>query len=261
MRTPEEGAREIAARIRKTGRGFITMTRDELRSAFEIQKFTENQAEAVRGALGEQELFAYPHPYHATRSLRIYDTNHRLGAIAVAIIAVDHAVDTPLRSAADSFAREESGKDLRSDDVPWIDAFWMLLQLVTGREPSGWMDLKDDRHSSMLARELAESLGLPEGVTDTPWMLGIATAVCSVRLRSAPWNAADFVDEGTDADEGAGLAHALTNRDRVAREEHKNVVAAAARLVLAGAKTPTTRIELGRLGMWRQRDTKNGEGT
>jgi hypothetical protein len=111
----------------------------------------------------------------------------------------------------------------------------------------------------MLARELAESLGLPEGVTDSASMLRIATAVCSVRLRSVAWRAMDFFDDPTNAADGAEIAQALTNRDRVAREEHKNVVAAAARLILARVEIPTTRIELGRLGMWRQRDMRTGE--
>lgn len=261
MRAPEDAAREIAIRVGKSERGFVTMAREELRDAFEIQKLTENQSEIVTQALSALGLFAFPHPYFAKRSLRIYDTKHRLGAIALAITAVDDTVDTPLRRAADTFAREENGKDLRSDDVPWIDAFWILLQLVTGRQPGGWTDLKDDRHSSMLARELAESLGLSDGVTDSASMLRIATAVCSVRLRSVAWSAADFIDDPTDATDGTGLAQALTKRDRVAREEHANVLVAAARLIRSHADIPTTRIELGRLGMWRQRDTTNGGDT
>src|SRR5713101_4810415 len=87
--TFDEAAVTVAARVRTTGRGFLTMRREDLREAFGIGKFTEGQATAVCEALGRQGLFVYPHPYASGATLRLYDQKHSVAAVAEAIARPD----------------------------------------------------------------------------------------------------------------------------------------------------------------------------
>ncbi len=186
----ESAAVAVAERVRTNKRGFLTMRREELRDAFGIGRFTEAQSDGVCEALARQHVLVHPHPRSGEPSLRLYDRKHSLGRVAESILIPGEMPETPLRDAAKLFAREHAGRDLRSDDVVWISAFDVLLQVVLGRPPEGWEDLNDDRHPSQLAREIGHALGLPAGVTDQTSTLRIAAAVCALRPRGRRWTVA-----------------------------------------------------------------------
>ena len=252
--TFEETAQQLAARIRAGGRGFLTLRREELRDLFGIGKFTDAQATRVVDALEEFGIQVFPPPSWNISTLRVYDARHPLGEIAHAVIDTETSTDAALRRAADSFARDKAGQELRSDDVPWTEAFHLFLLLVLGRDPEGWEDVRDDRHGSMLARDLAVALGLPPQDAAESWMVRVAASIVPLRPRTRRWRADDFANPRDVGMLASDLLGALESRDRRMKEEHDRVIRAAGRLVLGGKDIPDVQVELGLLGMRRRRE-------
>jgi hypothetical protein len=251
--TFEEAARSIFSRLKASGRGFLSIRKDELREAFGIGRLTEQQSDLIVEALEAAQVYVYPHPYWSGSTVRLYDRKHPLGDLAISVAEPDRTTDAPLRRAAETFARERAGKDLRSEDVPWTEAFEIFLQLVTGREPDGWEDLKDQRHGSMLARELAGALGLEPSLADSSTVVKLAAAVCCLRPKATRWNAADLSTD-PESSYAMDLVSALDARDRRVREELDRALRAAALVLLAGKEIPSTQVELGTLGLRRRRE-------
>lgn len=251
----EDKAQQVAARIRQQGKGFLTMRKDELREAFGIGRMTEGLSATLEEALGRQGVFVHPSPYWAGTSLRLYDVKHPLASLAEAVTKPDVVPDTALRKVSDAVDREVAGKNLRSDDAPWLIVFDLFLQVVLGREPDGWEELRDDRHPSELARELSSSLGLLPGTADSQSTLRIAAAVCAVKPKKRSWLARDFL--GTDDNEAAvfPLLDGLAAAGRRAAEDHERVLGQAARLLLRKEAWPSEPVELGLLGLRYRRET------
>lgn len=251
--TFEDVAKSISSRVRATGRGFLTLRKDELREAFGVGRLTESQADQIDDALEDAGVYVFPHPYVSGATLRLYDHKHPIGELAVAVAEPENTTDAPLRRAADSFARERAGRDLRSEDVSWLEALEIFLQLVMGREPQGWEDLRDQRHGSMLARELAAALDLEPAVAESPTVIKLAAAVCCLRPKARGWNAADLATD-PESSYAAELVTILDARDRRVREELDRALRAAARVLLDGKEIPGAQVELGTLGMRRRRE-------
>jgi hypothetical protein len=256
--TFEEAAVQVASRVRMGGRGFLTLRRDELREAFSIGKFTEGQATAVCEALGRQGVFVHPHPYSSGPTLRLYDQKHPVAALAEAITSPDSIPETPLRNAAEIFARETAGRALRSDDAPWLVVFDLFLQILIGREPEGWEDLRDDRHPSELARELAIALGLGAAVAERPSTMHVASAVCAFRSRRRQWLAQDFI--GPEDTEAAvlPLIDSIVAANRRLRDDHDKLLRQVARLLLHAEEVPGRSVEVGLLGLRFRREASRG---
>lgn len=254
----ESAATAVAERVRSTKRGFLTMRREELREAFGIGRFTEQQSDAIWDALYAQGLLVHPHPFINLPMLRLYDRKHSVGQIAESILAPGEMPDTPLRNAAQMFARVHAGRDLRSDDVAWISAFDLLLQVVLGRPPEGWEDLNDDRHPSQLAREIGHALGLPTGVTDQAATLRLAAAVCALRPRSRRWTVAELSSApAAEAPTAAFLGHVRAAHLSL-QTEHEHLLRQAAQLLLGREDVPEVPVELGLLGLRFRREDEEG---
>jgi hypothetical protein len=225
-----------------------------LREAFGIGRLTEGQSEAVSEALGRVGVFAFPHPFASGPSLRLYDKKHPVASVAEAITQPDVVPETPLRRAAEAFARESAGRDLRSDDAPWLTVFDLFLQIVQGRDPDGWEEMRDDRHPSELAKELGIALGLERRVAELPSTIRLAAAVNSFRPRQRKWRAGDF----TAPDEAESALHAfaddLASVNRHLRDEHDRLLRHAALLLVRAAEIPTGPVELGLLGLRYRRE-------
>ena len=147
------------------------------------------------------------------------------------------------------YARANAGKDRRSDDVPWLSALDVFLQLVIGKPPEGWEDLDDDREPFQLREALAASLGLPDDIVNAKETVRIAGAVCACRphryrLDDAP----------------PGLGAALAEAARKQRECFDAVLLEAAKHLLEGAEIPSRNVELGRLGLRYRHEAKGGVG-
>ena len=255
-----ESASTVAARVRATGRGFISMRRDELRDAFDIGRFTDGQAEAVRESLAREGILVYPHPFVSGPTLRLYDKQHPLAAVAEAVLSPDSIPETPLRTAAAVFERERAGRDLRSDDAPWLVIFELFLVVAAGREPERWEDTRDDRHPSELARELGLALGLPAGAAERASTLRIAAAVCAYRPRRKTWSTEDLATPGAPPDAARALASALETANERLSSEHDLLVTHAAKLISGWAELPTKHVEVGLLGV-RYRREEEGRGS
>jgi hypothetical protein len=251
----DDAAVTLAARLRATGQGFLTMRRDELRDAFGIGRLTEGQSQSVVEALNRQGVVSIPHPFASGPTLRLYDEQHPIGDIAWAIVRPDSIPDSPLRRAADAFTRQNAGRDLRSDDVPWPLAFDVFLQVVLGRDLDDWEELRDDRHPSELARTLATALGFQPGLADQPSTLRIAAATCSIRPRRRSWVASEFVLEGDPTAAAQPLLEALATAHRRQKDEHERVLQQAARLLLGSGEIPNHPVELGLLGLRYRRES------
>lgn len=254
----EQRAADIAARIRTSGRGVLTMRREDLRAEFNIGRFSEAQANAVVEALRQHEIFVHPHPSRGTSNVRLYDWHHPVGKMAHAVVHPDDMPDTPLTMAAQLFARERAGRDLRSDDAPWIDVFDIFMQLVIGREPEGWEELRDSRHPSELARELAKALELSEGIVDQPSVFRIASAVCVFRPKRRRRLASEFAS--TTIPESA-LDPFIDDLDRVRRrmkDEYEHLLRRTARLLLGTEELPLRSVEVGVLGLRYRREDEEG---
>jgi hypothetical protein len=245
-------AKQIAGQVRISGSGFLTMRREELRAAFQIGRFTTNLSDRVVEALEAIDIMVHPFPSENCYSLRLYELRHPIGQAAHAVIAPDESTDAPLRRLAELQARAHAGTELRSDDVPWIEAFDLLLQVSIGREPDGWEELRDDRHGSMLARELAQALGLSPNVAAASWFLRLAAAVCAGRPRAARLSP-DAIVAGPDAvRDGAVVVQLLEERDAALRDSHHRTLEAAARAVLGAPDLPSRQVELGVLKLRRR---------
>ncbi len=256
----DEAAGAIAARVRSTGRGYLTMRRDELRDVFEIGRFTAGQSEAVCEALKRHGVFTYPHPFESGPTLRLYDQAHPVAGVAEAVVRPDVIPETELRRAAEVFARERAGRDLRSDDAPWLAAFDLFLQVVLGRDPDGWEELRDDRHPSELARELGAALGLAHGIADQPSTLRIAAAVCAFRSRRRHWPVADLLGSTGDHAAVSALIDSLGAANRRLHEEHDRLLRQAARLLGGTDVIPERAVELGVLQLrYRREELERGD--
>jgi hypothetical protein len=250
----DEVAEKVVSQVRGTGRGFLTMRRDGLRDAFGIGRFTEGQAEAVCEALGRLGVFVYPHPFDNVSTLRLYDQKHPIAGIAEAVALPDAMPETALRNASEVFARERAGRDIRSDDAPWLVAFDILLQTVIGREPEGWEEMRDDRHPSQLARELGQALGFAQGVTDQIALLRLAAAVCAFRPRRRQWLASELSGGAEGPSAVLPFIDGLEAANRRLRDEHERLLHQAARFLLRADEVPSVAVELGLLGLRYRRE-------
>jgi hypothetical protein len=229
--------------------GFLTIKKDEIRERFDIGRLAEKNSEDLVDMLREHEMIVVPHPYDARTSLRIYDVESEIGKIAQAVFCPDAVPETALRDAVDRHEREEAGKDRRSDDVPWLSALDVFLQLVIGRPPEGWEDLEDDREPYDLRNDLAKSLGLRDDIADSKETVWIAGAVCACRPHAHAW-------EGAPPGLGVALAEAV----RKQKEIFNGVLNEAAKHLLGGTETPSRNVELGRLGLRYRREAQGGIG-
>lgn len=251
-------ARQLAAQVRASGVGFMTMRRDELRSAFEIGRLTTNLADQVVEALWEVQIVVHPPPVEPGHSIRLYELRHPVGQAAHAVIAPDESTDAPLRRLSELHARALAGTELRSDDIPWIEAFDLLLQVAIGREPEGWEELRDDRHGTMLARELAEALELPPSLVTASWFLRLASAVCAGRAPATRLTADTIVGSPDAVGEATAILQLLEERDAVLRATHQRALVAAARAVLGSSDVPTRHVEVGILKLRRRIEDNHG---
>jgi len=245
-------AARIALQIKAAEAGFLTMRRDELRAAFGMGRITQGLSDQVAQALADHEVFIYPRPADGGYTVRVYDRGHPLGKAAIAVVSPDETTDAPLRVLGSIHRRAVAGLELRSDDVPWLEAFDILLQLATGREPSGWEELRDDRHGAVLAQEVAQALGLEPGMVQDRWLINVATAVTHRRPRSRPLNAGELAGSPSSLVAAEALAKLLEEREAELREAHERSLRAAAVLVLGRDDIPTHRVELGLLGLRRK---------
>lgn len=251
-----EMARKLAERVRASGRGFLTLSKKELRSAFDVVNMTMNQASAIVDALAELEVEVFPHPYYAENTLRLYDRNHPLGKVAVAVFDPDGTTETPLKGIAEMMEREKASEDLKSDSVPWLEAFDLLLLASLGRESEAWEDPDYLRYPTLLARQLAEALGFPREWPAKPWFIYRAAALCSRRPRPArPWTAEGMVAPGAEESSlDQEFVEALADRDRNAGLEHQKVLRLAAQALLRDGPLPNGQVDLGLLGLRRRRE-------
>jgi hypothetical protein len=250
--TFETVAAELAAQVRDSASGFLTMRRDALRAAFDIGRFTQAQATAVCEALGEAHVAVYPHPFENVSTVRLYDKMSPIGQVAAAILHPEELPETKIRHAADLFEREARGRDLRSDDAPWLRVFDLFLQIALGREPDDWEELRDDRPGPELAREIASALGFEASIAQEPTTLRIAAGVCAFRPRVRRWSAAEFdVEAGSAA---SGLVDRIAAANAQLGELHADLLRQAAMLLLGKRGIPRHNVELGVLGLRYRRE-------
>jgi hypothetical protein len=260
--TMREIAEILAKQMRDERLGFRTIYKDALRKEFNVGRMTKNQSNEVAKALSECDIMVYPLPHKAQTTMRLYDRQHLIGQVAWAVLNAEGSTDRPLREAARVIERERAGRELRSDDVPWIDAFDVLLQVTFGREPDGWEDLRDDRHGTMLARDLAEALDFDAGMTAQDWFIRMAAAVCALRPRQThTWRSEHLMPpEEEHAPSTMAFVETLTERDRRASQEHRAVLVAAAKGLLKGRPIPERQVELGELKLRRRRESLDQQG-
>ena len=241
-------AQKLADKVRATGVGFMTLNKEQLKSELGIGKLTESQAQEIVSALGKEDLFVHPRPDPQVSTLRLYDLRHDIGKAAKAVIRADLVPDTPLHTVARAVQRVEAGRSLRSTDVPWLDAFGIWLELVSGREPDEWEDLNDGRHPGELTRSLAASLNISPDVVDTPWVIHLA-ATCSAWR--PPMRLLQASDLDTAEAEGKMVSRFLrVQKDRASRA----LLRAAAPLFFGDVEPPKGRVELGLLGLRLRRE-------
>jgi hypothetical protein len=250
----ELAAKQLAQEIRASGRGFLTVSKEQLRQRFDIGRLTANLSAAVEESLEAVDLIAAPPPSEAGMNLRIYDLKHPLGAAAQSVTWPDRSTDAPLMELSDLVSRAQAGRELRSEDVPWLDALQMLFQLSLGREPEGWEDVRDDRHSSELARNLAGELGLDEMVLESNTFLRLAAVVDCYQPPERPLQAADLVTEADLAFDPFNLLAAVQETQQRMAEQQKQLLTTIARSFLQGAEPPDKHVEVGLLGLRRRRE-------
>jgi len=243
----DEAAEDMKREMRAHG-GFLTMKRDALRERFGIGKLKAGISGELQAMLFEHGIIVHPDPYQQGTSLRVYDLESDIGKLAQAIVYPQDVPETAIVDAADLYARANAGKDRRSDDVPWLSAFDVFLQLLIGRPPEGWEDLEDDREPYQLVDALAESLGLPAGVAHAKETRGIAGAVCAYRPHGQ-WESAR-----------PGLGAALADAARKQKDIFDEVLREAAKHLLGGPEIPSRDVELGRLGLRYRREAQGGFG-
>jgi hypothetical protein len=252
--TLDEAARAMAARVRATGRGFLSLRRDELRGAFGIGRLTQAQSDAIAEALGRQNIYTYPHPVTMCTTLRLYDQRDLLADVAQAIIETDAIPETALRRAAEIISRATAGHELRSSDVPWLTAFDLLLQLVLGHEHDDWEELRDDRHPSELARSVAVALGFEAELAARATTSRLARAVSVFRPKHLSWTAGELLGPGESEASVLVLIGHLMRCSETLETEHNQLLKHAARLLLQADDVPSFRVELGLLGLRYRRE-------
>ncbi len=244
-----EAAVGLKRDVREHG-GFLTMQKDSLRERFGIGKLAKNNSEDLLATLAEHGMIILPHPYYGTGwTFRIYDVESEIGKIARAVGDPQEVPETALVDVVKLCARANAGRDRRSDDVPWLVALDVFLQLVIGRAPEGWEDLDDDREPYQLVATLAASLQLPADIVDAKETVRIAGAVCACRPRGPWW-------EGAHSALGAALAEAA----RKHKDIFDGVLREAAKHLLGGAQIPSREVEFGRLGLRYRREAQGGIG-
>lgn len=230
--------------------GFLTVQKDSLRDRFGIGRLAEKITQDLLDTLDQHGLFVVPEPYSMQgTSLRVYDVESEIGKIARAVADPQAVPETALVDVVRLFARANAGKDRRSDEVPWLTALDVFLQLVIGRPPDGWEDLADDREPYQLVAALAASLQLPPDIVGAKETARIAGAVCACRPRGPCW-------EGAPPALGAALTEALRDHQVI----FDGVLREAAKHLLGGAEIPTRDVELGRLGLRFRREGRGGIG-
>jgi len=229
--------------------GFLTVQKDSLRDRFGIGRLAEKITQDLLNTLDQHGLFVVPDPYYMQgTSLRVYDVESEIGKIARAVADPQAVPETALVDVVRLFARANAGKDRRSDEVPWLLALDVFLQLVIGRPPEGWEDLEDDREPYQLVAALAASLELPAGVADSKETVRrIAGAVCACRPRGRWWEGAP-----------PALSAALAEAARKQKDIFDGVLREAAKHLLGGAEIPSRDVELGRLGLRYRREGRGG---
>lgn len=244
---------EVAAALKREVSehdGFLTIQRDTLRQRFGIGRLTQGISNDLTATLDQYGMFVIPHPYYAEgNTLRVYDMESEIGKIAWAVVAPDRASERPLVDAVNLYNRANAGKDRRSDDVPWLTALDIFLQLVIGRPPEGWEDLHDDRAPYQLVGALAASLGLSEDVVASRETVGIAGAVCACRPHRLRWDAAP-----------PALGTALAEAAQEQKQIFDRILHQAAVHLLGGGEVPPRNVELGRLGLRYRREAQGGIG-
>ena len=253
-KTFENTAAELAREIRATGHGFLTLSKEQLRNRFDIGRLTANLSSELVEALGEVDLVVSPFPADAGQSLRVYDLRHPLGGAAFAICSPDETTDSALRELADLVSRTKAGRELRSDDVPWLEGLHMLLQLVLGREPAGWEDLRNDRHSSELAHALAGKLGVDVELLGNPRMLRLAALADTYRPLERRFREDELVLEADSAPAVGALLHTVETAQRRMAEQHMQVLIAVGKMLIRGTELPNAQVEVGLLGLRRRRE-------
>jgi len=249
MRTDwEEAADALRQRVRDHG-GFLTMRRDALRDQFGIGRLSENLAAELRSTLSEFGLEIYPPLDWGCSSTRIYHLESEIGRLAQAILNPEGVPESALVEAVNLYERANAGKDRRSDDVPWLSALDVYLQLVIGRPPEGWEDLEDGRELYRLVKELADTLGIPADVANAQETVRLAGAVCAYRPRGWRWEGAP-----------ASLSAALTEAAHKQKESFDRVLREAAKHLLGGSEIPQRDVELGRIGLRYRREVQGGIG-
>jgi hypothetical protein len=244
---------EVAAALKREVSehdGFLTIQRDTLRQRFGIGRLTQGISNDLTATLDQYGMFIIPHPYYAEgNTLRVYDMESEIGKIAWAVVAPESASERPLVDAVNLYNRANAGKDRRSDDVPWLTALDVFLQLLIGRPPEGWEDLHDDRHPVELVADLAASLGLPENVAASRETVAIAGAVCACRPHKLRWDSAP-----------AAIGTALADAARDQKQIFDRVLFEGAKHLLGCAEIPSHNVELGRLGLRYRREAQGGIG-
>jgi hypothetical protein len=254
MKNFSTAAAELADSVRANGEGFMTMSKEEFRNHFDIAKLTYNQADEIQAALENIEVIALPHPYNIASTVRIFDLRHQLGAIALAIVDPENLTAGPLREAARVLSLRQAALEMRSEDVPWVESLGVLLELILGREPEGWEDVRNDRHSIGLAEDLARAMGIDPELLDRRWMLRLASSACPFRTHTIAFRAADIEEAGDQYEHVAEFEEAVRLFQAQIHEARAQLLEAAARMLLRGAQPPATRVELGLLGLRLRRE-------
>jgi hypothetical protein len=144
-------ARELALRLRTSGSVYERITKKELGELFSVGRFSEGLAQEVQDVLQEHGLACIPRVGDAN-VFNVFDWRHPIAKAALAIARPEDTSEGALVELVRVYQRYEQGKDLRSDDVPWIEAFDLFLQSVLYKPLRGWEDLRDDRHPAELAK-------------------------------------------------------------------------------------------------------------
>ena len=132
--------------------GFLTLQRDVLRERFGIGRLTEKNTDELVATLDQHRMIVHPHPYAQGTSLRVYDAESEIGKTALAVLDPQNVSERALVDAVNLHARANAGIDRRSDDVPWLLALDVFLQLVIGRPPEGWVGRPRGRSRALPAR-------------------------------------------------------------------------------------------------------------
>lgn len=250
----EDAAKAMAAKVRSISRGFLSLRREEFRGAFEVGRLTEGQSRSISEALEREGMLVFPHPFENFATLRVYDLRHPLGAIAQAVAMPDAVPESALRRGAELFARDDAGRNLRSDDAPWIVVFELFLRTILARETTEWEDLRDDRHPQELARDLAMALSLSPDLVGRQSTLVLAAGVVAMRPPPRRDLERDLAELSPVEGAAKPLHDAILEASVRRRGEYNEVLRSAALLLRSGDEIPTAQVELGRIGLRYRRE-------